>query len=95
MKIEIIEGYNKPVSTEINKKDGSKGIVYAQKCYLHTNSAFPVEFELPLKDLNQAYQVGFYTLSPESFRVNNYGGLELNRYDIHLVSSQANLKKAV
>lgn len=59
---------------------------YYQVAYLHLESTkFPVEFQLSLGSNDPAYIPGKYTLSDSSFRVNQYGSLELNRFAMQLI----------
>lgn len=57
-----------------------------QVAYLHLESTkFPVEFQLSLGRSDSAYPAGMYSLSDSSFRVNQYGSLELNRFAMKLI----------
>lgn len=84
LKVEILKDHDAPISRSINTRNGPKTI-HEQKAYAHFGGAFPVEFKLPLDSPADAYPVGKYTLSPTSFQVNQFGSLEINRFDIRLV----------
>ena len=89
MKVEILDGFHQPESRQSN--DGK--VRWSQKAYLHNGGAFPVEFTLSIPDASSAYPVGQYTLTDDSFKVNQYGGLELSRWDLKLTPLANELKK--
>jgi len=65
---------------------------YYQRAYLILSTTkFPVEFELSLNDSAPANLPGRYSLSDSSFRVNQYGSLEINRFDMTLVPVVENI----
>lgn len=84
LKIEIIKDHEAPISRTINTRNGQKTI-HEQTAYAHFGGAFPVEFKIPLDSPASAYPIGKYTLAPSSFQVNQYGSLEVNRFDMRLV----------
>jgi len=59
--------------------------VYEQKAYAHIGGAFPMEFKLTHDDHKDAYGVGFYEISPSSFKSSQYGQLQLDPYGLRLV----------
>lgn len=72
----------------INGKNGQRTI-HEQQAYLHTGAAYPIPFKLSIRNASEAYPSGKYTLHPSSFQVNQFGGLELNRFEIRLVPMKA------
>lgn len=71
---------------DINRKTGEvRG--HLQRAGL-MQGGFALPFDVPV-DAGGGYPVGDYTLAPESFRLNQYGGLELNRYELKLVPLRA------
>jgi hypothetical protein len=82
MKIQIIEGYQHPESR--GRKDSSE-VSWSQKGFAHMGSLYPVEIKIPLKSHADAHKVGMYELGGGSFKVNQYGSLELSRWDMELL----------
>lgn len=66
------------------KETGEQRTIHEQQAYFHTGGAYPVPFKLSIRNASEAYPSGKYTLHPSSFRVNKFGTLELNRYEIRL-----------
>lgn len=91
MKIEIIKGHEQ-ANSRTNNDTGK--VSWSQDAYIHLGGAFPQKFTIPLESAAHAYPVGHYTLSLESFKVNQYGGLEINRWGMGLVQT-AQMAKAV
>lgn len=89
MKIEIVKGHDEVVSRQIPKKDGTKMDVFSQNAYMHQGHAFPTMFSISIEHPNQAYQAGEYTLCPTSYKVNAYGNLELDKYNVKLLRVSA------
>lgn len=76
----------KVLSTEtrpdVNRKTGEvRG--HLQRVGL-VQGGFALPFDVSV-DPGKPYPVGDYTIAPESFRLNQFGGLELNRYELQLV----------
>lgn len=67
------------------KGDKPARTVYEQNAYVHMGGLFPVEIKLTHSDHNDAYAIGKYELSPSSFKVNQYGQLELDRFGMALL----------
>lgn len=88
LKIQILDtnGANIPTPRKFPAKgDRPERTVYEQKAYIYTGGVFPVEFKITHDDFNDAYAVGDYTLATSSFKVNQYGQLELDRFGMSLV----------
>jgi hypothetical protein len=86
--IEILgtNGANVPTPRTFPAKgDKPARTVFEQKAYVHTGGVFPVEFKITHDDHNNAYAIGKYQLAPSSFKVNQYGQLELDRFGTKLV----------
>ena len=75
-------------SRQINGQKGPRTI-HEQQAYLHTGSAYPIPFKLSIRTPADAYPSGEYTLHPDSFTVNQFGGLEINRFEIRLAPYKA------
>lgn len=68
-----------------SKRTGEVFTVYGQAGYLDKGDKYPVRFEIPLDRKNPApYPVGMYTFDASSFRLNQFGSLELDRYNVKL-----------
>lgn len=96
MRIQIIDTNGAHIPTPRTfpaKGDKPARTVYEQKAYAHTGGVFPVEFKITHDDHNNAYQVGEYELSPESYKVNQYGQLELDRFGLKLIPASNILDK--
>lgn len=66
------------------KGDKPSRTVFEQKAYAHLGGVFPVEFKITHDDHNNAYDIGKYQLAGSSFKVNQYGQLELDRFGLAL-----------
>ncbi len=96
MKIEIIEtnGSHIPVARTFPAKgDKPARTVFEQKAFAQMGGIFPVEFKITHDDHNDAYAVGVYELSPDSYKVNQYGQLELDRFGLKLIPASNVLDK--
>lgn len=70
------------VRPDVNRKSGEvRG--HLQRVGL-VQGGFALPFDVPV-DPGKPYPLGDYTLAAESFRLNQFGGLELNRYELQLV----------
>lgn len=65
-------------SRAITSKDGKPLTIRNQNAYIHGLEGYPQRIQLSLWD-RPGYAVGFYTISPESYRVNRFNNLELTR----------------
>lgn len=66
---------------EINRKTGA--VFHKQRVALQQGQ-YDLAFDVTV-DPSKPYPVGAYTFSPDSFRTNQFGGIELNRFDLRLV----------
>lgn len=66
---------------EVNRKTGQ--VFHRQKVALK-QGAYELPFDVPVPDSASVYPVGDYTIHPDSYRVNQWGSLELNRFDLKL-----------
>lgn len=89
MKISIVQGHHLPES-----RTTKVGLMWSQRAYAHLGGAFPAEIKVSLQSPQDAYPVGEYELSDESFGVGQYGDLEINRFNFKLVPASAALKSA-
>jgi len=85
--IEILgtNGANEPVARTFPAKgDRPERTIFEQKAYAHFGGLFPVEIKLSFDQLAKQYPIGKYELSKTSFKVNQYGQLQLDPYSIEL-----------
>lgn len=68
------------VREEVNRKTGA--VFHKQKVALK-QGAYELPFDIPVSP-DRPYPIGDYLISPESYRINQYGGLELNRFELAL-----------
>jgi hypothetical protein len=80
LKISIIEGHHQPIS-----RTTKNGVMWNQDGYVHLGGAYPSKMKITLESPAAAYGPGEYELSPESFRVGQYGDLEVNRFGMKMV----------
>lgn len=86
MKIEITQDDGRVQSRAITTRNGDNMNVHSQTAYLHrTGRAYPDPFRLNVRNPSEAHAPGIYELDPSSFRINGYGDLEINRYEMTLI----------
>lgn len=68
-------------------KAGNEYVMYSQRGYINLGGQYPVSFKVRLED-EKHYPSGKYTMSPESFNVNDFGELQAGRLTI-LVPAKA------
>ena len=70
-------------SENVRKETTRKGTeLLKQQAAFDQGGDYPIPFDLTV---NEPYAPGKYQLSPYSFRVSPFGGLELNPFNIQLV----------
>lgn len=80
LKISIVIGHDRP---ELVKTRGEKAReFYSQKAYIYNGKAFPEEIKLSFDTLPECLEVGDYELDSSSYRANQYGSLELDRFNL-------------
>jgi hypothetical protein len=84
VKVQILKGFEQVESRSIKTRDGSPRILYSQKAYLHKGGPFPVEFTLGVESPPLAYPIGDYSLDLDCLRVNKFGSLEVDPYNVTL-----------
>ena len=78
--IEVVQNHDRP---EQKKTTGEKPREYFQQvAYIHNGAAFPQKISLSFNSLTECLEVGKYTIDASSFRANQYGSLELDRYNM-------------
>jgi hypothetical protein len=82
--VEILKGYNDVQNRSIKTKDGSPRVLYSQKAFLDLGGAFPIEFTLSVESPALAYPVGNYQLNLSCIKVNKFGSLEIDPYNVSL-----------
>ena len=70
-------------------REANGNTFHEQQAYLHTGSAYPMPFKIPLRNPGAAKPSGQYTLDPSSFKVNQYQALELDRWNLKLIPLKA------
>lgn len=70
---------------EFSKDDGTVSVRFKQSVALDHGGDFPLPFDVEVKNENNYYAPGEYTLSPDSFRVGRFGGLEINPFQLKLL----------
>ena len=93
LKIELNANDCQINSRIVNGKNGQRTI-HEQQAYYHNGGAYPMPFKLSIRTPADAYPSGEYTLHPDSFTTNQYGNLELNRFEMRLVPLKAPMKAA-
>jgi hypothetical protein len=88
LKVQILKDFNYCDSRSIKLKDGSPRILYSQKAFLNKGGPFPVEFSIGVESPSLAYPVGDYGLHLDCIKVNKFGKLEFDAYDLKLVKLQ-------
>ena len=63
--------------------------IYEQQAYLHTGNAYPTPFKISVPSPSDSYPSGKYTIGPSSFKVNQWGTLELDRWNFKLIPEKA------
>lgn len=94
--VEVVDGHHLPTPRTFKGRDGKPDRhVFEQKVFAHFGGAFPVEFKLSFDTPEEAYKVGKYVLTPDSFKVGQYGDLQIDRYNIQLSPVDMNELKKV
>lgn len=81
VKISILDGHHQPQTRQT--KTGTR---YFQTAYAQLGGVYPVEIEVPLRGPSDAHAVGDYAIAQSSFRVGKFRNLELNPFELTLVS---------
>jgi hypothetical protein len=84
VKVQILKDFAEVESRSIKGKDGTPRVLYSQKAYLHKGGPFPIEFTLGVESPALAYAVGDYALDLNCLRVNKFGSLEVDPYNVNL-----------
>jgi hypothetical protein len=80
MIVEILKDYHLP-ETKLTRDDKPYTV---QKAFVHLGGAFPQEIEIRVESAAHAYGIGKYSISMDSFQVNQYRKLEINNYRMRL-----------
>jgi len=84
-----------PENTQKCVKTIKQNNFYYQICYfVSTDSKFPIEMQVSLGEAELAYPAGKYLISDSSYKINQYGNLELSKYDLKLVPMPLDKKSA-
>ncbi|MEJ2790629.1 MULTISPECIES: single-stranded DNA-binding protein [unclassified Pseudoxanthomonas] len=92
----VIEIFDIAISTKTGKSKatGQPYTLHQQEGYIHNGHRFPERFVLTppmVDDKPVAYPVGKYVICPSSFKVSEYGELELGRYEFKLLRLEEKL----
>jgi hypothetical protein len=71
------------VQTDVTTKGNT---IHRQRAALDLGDGYPLPFYVPLRSAELAYAPGEYQLAPECFRVSQYGSLEIDRYNVRLLT---------
>ena len=67
---------------------------YFQNCYMNSStSKFPIAMQVSLGEAEQPYAAGKYNICDSSYKINQYGNLELSKYDLRLIPISVDNKK--
>jgi len=83
--IEIMQGDERPQSKTIRAGQPDAKTFYFHQAFAHLGGRFPVEMQLPAESNTHMIAAGKYVLAPQSFKINQYGGLEISRFDMQLI----------
>ena len=81
LRFQIVQDHHMPISV----KRGDREFLQ-QDIYMHKGEAFPTKVILNFQNAHECLGVGFYTLCPSSYRTNQYGSLELDRFNMKFIS---------
>lgn len=86
IEFEVMQGDEAVRTREVTPQGKTPFTVQYQDVYLHSpENRFPLHVQIDLKpNQGRPYQVGRYTLSPESIRVTPYKSIEINRFNVIL-----------
>jgi hypothetical protein len=77
LKFEIVQGHNTPTTKKFGERE-----VLLQEIYMHKGGPFPLPVTIQHNNAHECLPVGEYTLCPSSYRTNQYGSLELDRFNL-------------
>lgn len=85
LKIDVVEGANAVHSRSVTiQKTGEIKQFFNQFGYAHIGEAYPVKIKLSIPSPAEAYPVGKYELTLQSYRVGKFDSLELDPYNLTL-----------
>ncbi len=90
---EIVKGHEQTTSKTFGSGEKARNVLQ-QDLYMYNGDLFPVKTIHTFDNAHEALPVGKYTISPKSFRVNQYGSLELDRYNTTYLPFSENINKA-
>lgn len=91
--ISVLKDRNIPIARTVNTKAGEKTF-YHINAYADMGGAFPVEFRFPVESATHTIAVGQYQLAQSSFKIGQYGDLEIDRFSMMLIPLPAQQHKA-
>jgi hypothetical protein len=84
VKVQILKNFEAVESRSIKTREGHPKVLYSQKAYLWKGGAFPIEFTIGVETPALAYPVGDYSLDLSCLRVNKFGSLEVDPFNVIL-----------
>lgn len=91
--VKILKDRNTPIARNVNTKNGPKTFFHIN-AYADLGGAFPVEFRFPVESATHVFAVGEYQLAQSSFKIGQYGDLEIDRFNMMLIPLPAQHQKA-
>jgi hypothetical protein len=89
LRFQIVQGHHQPISVTRGDK-----VFLEQQIFMHNGAPFPVKVKLSFQNAHECLPVGFYTLSPASFRTNQYDSLELDRWNLEFIPEELPAKSS-
>jgi hypothetical protein len=77
LRFQIVQDHHTPISVKRGERE-----FLQQDIYMHKGEAFPTKVILNFQNAHECLAVGFYSLCPSSYRTNQYGTLELDRFNM-------------
>lgn len=82
--VEIFKDKNVPIARNIETKNGPKTFFHIPAA-VDTGGLYPVEFRFPVASESHIMAPGKYSLAECSFKVGQFGDLEIDRFNITLI----------
>lgn len=77
---EIVKGHEQVTPNTFGTGEKARTVMQ-QDLYMYNGDLYPVKTVHSFDNAHEQLPVGKYYISPKSFRVNQYGSLELDRYN--------------
>lgn len=83
LKFQIVQDHHQPRGVKRGERE-----FLEQDIYMHKGEAFPTKVTLSFQNAHECLGVGFYSLCPSSYRTNQYGSLELDRFNMKFIATE-------